>query len=106
MSYVWLPAKIDGGTVDTNMKNFISFREYAAKQGWVLENADQKMIGDVVNKIALKNPKIVPGATDQKDAARAMTEPLVKKMMVKNPAIGGQIGQALTGKEQSPAMMV
>jgi hypothetical protein len=72
-----------------------TFREYIT---WA-EGQEDPMIAKTVSDLALKDPKIIPGATDQKNAARIMRDAAVQKLTKKDPAAAGKLGQVLTGQE-------
>lgn len=77
-----------------------TFREFAKLRGWALEednSANDKAVGQAISQLGLKNPKIIPGATNPQDAARAMKTPQAKHLIAKDPALAGKMGQALTG---------
>jgi hypothetical protein len=74
-----------------------TFKEYAQEKGWLIEGGEDKMVGQAVTQLGLKNPKIVPGATKPKDAARAIQSPQAQRLIKKDPTLAGKLGQAMTG---------
>jgi hypothetical protein len=83
-----------------------TFKEYIKKRGWNEDMNNPATDDDVartLSQVALQNPKIVPGATDQKTVARAMLSKPVQALMQKNPTAVGKLGAAMTGdKKQTP----
>ena len=82
-----------------------TFKEYAAQRGWFeTTGAEDPMITQAITQLGLKNPKIVAGATPQKDAARAMNTPQVKGVLKKEgPTAAGKISAALTDPKATAA---
>jgi hypothetical protein len=86
-----------------------TFKEFAA-QRWLEDTtpADDPLITQAITRLGLKDPKILPGATDQKTAVRAMNTPEVKNVIKKEgPAAGGAISATLTGdtKKTQPSQV-
>lgn len=77
-----------------------TFKEFVAKK-LTLDEENSEISGEIsniVNKLAQKNPKVVPGLTQPKDITTAMTDTNVQNLIKKNPQAAGDIGAVLGGK--------
>lgn len=77
-----------------------TFKEFVSEKTAITEedSAISSEISGVVNKLAKKNPKVVPGLTKPEDITNAMTDTSVQNLIRKDPQAGGAVGAVLGGK--------
>lgn len=77
-----------------------TFKEFVSEKTAITEedSAISSEISGIVNKLAKKNPKVVPGLTKPEDITNAMADSNVQGLIKKNPQAAGDIGAVLGGK--------
>ena len=75
-----------------------TFKEFIQSRGWKFEEEISDKAADVGNKLAQKNPKILPGLTPVPLIKQAIIkDPGVEDLVQKNPTAAGDVASYLGG---------